>query len=335
MTSTELFLDIKSILAALPLLDTAALYTVIEQATLEIENSINDSTQQSEIKKTIRTKAEAKKNEEADVKTIVDALNNPHSVQGAALHSAFKTECGLDITAARQPQGAGSRKKHYDFEIQVDGVWYKVEHKGSISYKNINSTLPPWSGGVQFYNGTGKSYTLGHLYARQWYDRYIASGVLSRKYGITSTAPDYETWLTKDAMRQGDPTTPFGLELRSKFRGEDASDKKDSCFAERDEMVKDFVASDTDIETLKSEVLVTAQAVLKEKDYWLQINGDINDKFHCKWSKTLTLTTITDVKRIPSSDVQLEFSTDMGFPIIARLRWGKGQGLSNIRIDLK
>jgi hypothetical protein len=136
-------------------------------------------------------------------------------------------------------------------------------------------------------------------------------------------------------MRQGDPTTPFGLELRSKFRGEDASDKKDSCFAERDEMVKDFVASDADIETLKTEVLATAQAVLKEKDYWLQINGDINNKFHCKWSKTLTITTITDVKRTPSSDVQLEFSTDMGFPIIARLRWGKGQGLSNIRIDLK
>jgi hypothetical protein len=335
MSSTVLALDIEAILGALPFLDTADLYTVIEQATLEIEKSINDATPSTETKKATRTKAEAKKNEEADVKTIVEAINNPHSIQGEALRAAFKTECGLDITAARQPQGAGSRKKHYDFEVQVDGVWYKVEHKGSLAYKSIDSTLPPWSGGVQFYNGTGKSYTLGHLYARQWYDRYIASGILARKYGIASTAPDYETWFAKDAMRQGDPTTPFGLELRSKFRGEDAPDKKDGCFAERDEMVKDFVVSEADIETLKAEVLTTAQAVLKEKDYWLQINGDINGKFYCKWSKTLTITTITDVKRMPSSDVQLEFSTDMGFPIIARLRWGKGQGLSNIRIDLK
>jgi hypothetical protein len=33
--------------------------------------------------------------------------------------------------------------------------------------------------------------------------------------------------------------------------------------------------------------------------------------------------------------VLFEFSTDMGFPIRAMLRWGKGQGLSNIRIDLR
>ena len=89
------------------------------------------------------------------------------------------------------------------------------------------------------------------------------------------------------------------------------------------------------METLKAEVLATAKNVLKEKDYWLQINGDINGNFYCKWSTPLTITTITDVKKIECSDVLFEFSTDMGFPINARLRWGKGQGLSNIRIDLK
>lgn len=334
MTSTIVQIDMESILLTLQSLDTPDLLNIIEHAVVEMEKRSNDSVTDDKIKATIRTKAEAKKNEEADVKAIVEALNNQHSVCGTQLRNAFKTTTGLDIQAARQSLTAGGRKTHYDFEVQVSAVWYKVEHKGSKAYKSIDSSLPPWTGGVQFYNGTGKTYTLGHLYARQWYDRYIASGVLSTKYGITSTPPDYETWFSKDAMRQGDPSTPFGKELRSKFRGEGIT-TKDGCFTERDEMVRDLVLSDSDMETLKAEVLATAKNVLKEKDYWLQINGDINGNFYCKWSTPLTITTITDVKKIECSDVLFEFSTDMGFPINARLRWGKGQGLSNIRIDLK
>jgi len=328
-------LDIDSIFVSLKSLSSSDLFKIIEQSTILIEEYRMSSEIQSQIKPISRTRDTAKKNEEADLKIIVEALNNPYTLQGLQLRAAFKADCGLEIEAARQPEGAGGRKKHYDFEILVAGIWYKVEHKGSIAYKNIDTTLPPWTGGVQFYNGTGKSYTLGHIYARQWYDRYIANGVLSRKYNITVAIPNYETWFSKDAMRQGDPTTPFGLELRSKFRGENISNKKDGCFDERDEMVRDLVISHTDLETIKTEVLTITQNVLKEKDYWLQINGDINGKFYCKWSPILTISSITDVKRIPCSDVQLEFITDMGFPIIARLRWGKGQGLSNIRIDLK
>lgn len=282
-----------------------------------------------------RTKSEAKKNEEADVKAIVEALNNPQTAHGAQLRAAFKSKFGQDIEAARQPQGAGGRSKHYDFEVQVAGAWRKVEHKGAKTYKGFDSDLPPWTGGVQFYNGTGKTYTLGRLYARQWYDRYIASGTLSRKYNITAAAPDYETWFAKDAMKQGDPTTPFGKELRSKFRGEGAPHLGGGCFDERDEMARDLTLSDADMETVKAEVLAIAQSVLREKDYWLQINGDVNSRFCCKWSPPLKITTITGVKRVPCSDVLLEFTTDMGFPIRAMLRWGKGQGLSNIRIDLR
>lgn len=282
-----------------------------------------------------RTKSDAKKNEEADLNAIVAALNSPQTAQGAQLRAAFKSKFGLDVDAARQPQGAGGRSKHYDFEIQVAGEWHKVEHKGSTTYKGFDDALPPWTGGVQFYNGTGKTYTLGRLYARQWYDRYIASGIIAAKYGVTSPAPDYETWFAKDAMRQGDATTPFGKELRSKFRGEGAPHLGGGCFDERDEMAATLALSDADMETVKAEVLAIAQSVLSEKDYWLQINGDINGKFCCKWSPPLKITTITGVKRLQCSDVLLEFSTDMGFPIRAMLRWGKGQGLSNIRIDLK
>jgi hypothetical protein len=283
-----------------------------------------------------RTKADAKKNEEADVKAIVEALNNPQTAHGAQLRAAFKAKFGEDIEAARQPQGAGGRSKHYDFEVQVAGAWRKVEHKGSKTYKGFDSELPPWTGGVQFYNGSGKTYTLGRLYARQWYDRYIASGAIKHKYNIAAPAPDYETWFAKDAMKQGAPTTPFGKELRSKFCGEGGGVRgRSGCFDERDEMARDLTLGDADMETVKAEVLAIAQSVLSEKDYWLQINGDVNSKFCCKWSPPLKITTITGVKRVPCSDVLLEFTTDMGFPIRAMLRWGNRQGLCNIRIDLR
>lgn len=334
----------EKVLLALRHLNVTDLFTVMKQSVVEMEKYSTDFIQQPRQKATQRTKSNAKLNEALDVKAIVDALNNPTTQQGKQLTDAFKVDTGLTISAARQATGAGGRKTHYDFEILVDDVWYKVEHKGSKAYRAIDVTQPPWKGGVQFYNGTGKNYTLGHIYAREWYNRYILTGKLATKYGLTEVAPDYETWFTKDAMRQGDPTTPFGKELRSKFRGSTAVKAVTAvtavvagggCFDERDEMVRSLVLSDSDVETLKEEVLTTAQSVLKEKDYWLQINGDINGKFYCKWNAPLVLTAITDVKRVECSDLLYEFSTDMGFPITAILRWGKGQGLSNIRIDLK
>ena len=286
------------------------------------------------VKQQERTKAKAKKNEESDIKEIVTAINDPLSAAGIQLRSAFKEVFGVEVEGARQ-KNSGGRGTHFDFEVLVSGSWKKVEHKGSKAYKAINVDEPPWTGGVEFFNGTGKLFTLGCLYARQWYDKYIASGALANKYGLTSEIPDYDTWFAKDAMRQGDPTTPFGLELRSKFRGEGAIHLGGGCFDERNEMTCNFIIDDANFEIIKNEVLEKAKEVLVQKDYWLQIHGDINSKFFCKWSPPLTLTSITQVKRIPCSDLLLEFTTDMGFPIRSILRWGKGQGLSNIRIDLR
>ena len=317
-----------AIISALRYLDTNDLLKLIKYTLIEMEHQSDNGMLQ--LKKP-RSKSKAKENEAADVKTIVDALNNTHTVQGIKLLNAFKQEFGIDIECARQTQGAGGHSNHYDFEIKVGGLWYKVEHKGTITYKEIDVNDVPWECGVQFHNGHIDKYTIGHRYARLWYDRYIASGSISRKYGIISPIPDYKTWFIKDAKCQKDPSTPFGLELRSKFRGDG---KTGGCRDERDEMTQDFKLSESDIELFKEEILSIAQNSLKEKEYWLQINGDINGEFYCKWSRQLSITTITDVTQIKSKDIQFEFSTDMGFPIKAKLRWGKGQGLSNLRIDL-
>ena len=284
-----------------------------------------------------RTRDEAKKNEDADVKAIVAAIHN-RTPTGLKLVAAFERRFGCRLLDARQLKAAGGRGKHYDLEIEVEGLgWQKVEHKGSATYKPIDHEQPPWVQGVQFYNGTGSKYTLAIRYATEWHTKYIASGHINRTYGLKSTPPSLDEWLKKDAFVQGNPKTTWGLELRSKFRPADGTrGKRAGCFDERDEMKQLFNVADCDLTTITKEVLELAQAVLSEKNYWLQIQGDVAGNFNCEWHPQINVSKITDVQVVEEcSDVLIRFQTDMGFPIHAMLRWGKGQGLSNIRIDLR
>lgn len=280
-----------------------------------------------------RTKANARTNESTDLKFITDALHN-NTDAGRQLKTAFFEKFGKEIQDARQIEKAGNNNSHYDLQILVENIWCNVEHKGSADYKPIDTKLPPWSQGVQFYNGICDKYTLGRRYAREWYDKYIISGHLSQKYNLKANIPTFEEWFNGDAKVCGDPKTPFGIELRSQFRGDET--KSGGCFDERDELRRTFIISDDDIKIINDEVLRLAQSVLSEKKYWLQIQGNLQEKFYCAWHPELKLTTITKVEKdMTCSDLQFKFCSDMGFEIKARLRWGKGQGLSNIRIDLR
>ena len=72
-----------------------------------------------------------------------------------------------------------------------------------------------------------------------------------------------------------------------------------------------------------------------EKHYWLQIQGDLSGEFNFAWAPAVQVSKITGLKvDTTKSDVVILFETD-ALPITAMLRWGKGQGLSNIRIDLR
>lgn len=281
----------------------------------------------------LRSRDAAKENEARDLRNIVDAINND-TPTGRQLKDTFSERFGKTITAARIGIGGG-RSIHHDIEILVEGVWHPVEHKGSIKYVSIDPLSPPWTQGVQFYNGPCGKYTMGCLYAKQWYDKYIATGVLSNKYALVSPIPSFDDWFKKDANIQGDAKTLFGKELRSRFRG---NGKKGGCFEERDALTKDFRQniSDVDLDTIQTEVLRLAQDVLSKKTYWLQIQGSVMDKFYCAWSPELKITSIAGVEMDEKcKDVKLDFTTDVGFKFSAWLRWGKGQGLSNLRIDLR
>ena len=277
-----------------------------------------------------RTRDTAKQNEDADVKRIVADIHNK-TPQGIRLIEKFKERFNKDLLDATQPTKAGGRTTHYDFMINVAGEgWCQVEHKGGRVFKPIDPDQPPWAQGVQFYNGTGNQYALGRRYAEEWYTRYVASGHLSQKYNLAAPIPDLQTWLAKDAFKQGNPATPWGVELRNRFRP-----GKGGCFDERDEMKTVFKVNPADLETIQTEVLALAQQVLAEKHYWLQIQGDLGGEFNCAWNGSVQVSKITGLKvDTTKSDVVILFETDT-LPITAMLRWGKGQGLSNIRIDLR
>jgi len=279
---------------------------------------------------TARTRDTAKKNEDADVKLIVAAIHNK-TPQGLRLIEGFHKAFNKVLLDAAQPVKAGGRGTHYDFMINVEGEgWRQVEHKGGRLFKPIDPAQPPWIQGVQFYNGTGNQYALGRRYAEEWHAKYIASGHLSQKHNLKAPIPDLQTWLTHDAFKQGNPTTPFGVELRARFRP-----GKGGCFDERDAMKVSFKIDPTDLETIQAEVLSLAKQVLSEKHYWLQIQGDLNGEFNFAWHSSIQVSKITGVTlQQDKSDVVILFETDT-LPITAMLRWGKGQGLSNIRIDLR
>jgi hypothetical protein len=75
---------------------------------------------------------------------------------------------------------------------------------------------------------------------------------------------------------------------------------------------------------------------LSEKDLWLQINGDINDNVDFKWYDKILLDEKYTVNISMKSDFDFDFiSIENKINFKAKLRWGKGCGFSNLRIDLK
>jgi hypothetical protein len=287
-------------------------------------------------------------------KVIKDA--NPHTksdteaINLAKIHNHLNsnTPCGMKIRQAfteafpDSPQftasviSGGNRSIHHDFQIKwanLDNLdtLKNVEFKGSKYKKVVDATKPPWVDGVQFYNGTGRNFGVGKEYARQFYDTMLDE-IISH-YNITTPKPSYEEW-EKDAFCQGKPKTPFVIELRSKGY---CSDYLSEC---RKKFNKQFVLNESQLETLKNEVFDISNQVLSSKDYWLQIHGTMDepDDFEVKWTGKQCMTPIVNVERSISKsdcDVNFKFTCEDGNVFSAKLRWGYGQCITNIRLDIK
>ena len=276
-----------------------------------------------------RTKDNAASNEAKDIAFIVKSIKSKDTV-GMKFINAFKEKFNIDIQDARDRKG--SRKTHYDFEIQVDGEWKHVEHKGSKGYKPISSDKKVWAAGVQFYNGPADKFSLAKKYARTWYDTYIGSGELKKEWNIEAEIPSYDEWYSKDCKIQGDPKTSFGKELKKKVR--EKRGPKASLLDKR-EKVNNLLRLTKEEDTFINEVYPLANEVLEQKDYWLVIHGDLTNMFHFTWFPKFKLPKILSLKFKKCLDLEFDFICEDDYIFNGILRWGKGAGFSNLRIDLK
>ncbi len=243
---------------------------------------------------------------------------------------APKLETHLAPQFTRSVISGGNRSVHHDLKIEwTDASTRTVEFKGSKNKKPIDATKPPWVNGVQFYNGTGSKFNVGKEYARQFYDTMMDE--IITHFGITTAKPSFEEW-SKDAFIQGKPKTLFVKELREKGY---KSDYLSEC---RKKFTKQFTLTSEQLETLKNEVYAISSQVLESKDYWLQIHGAMEDPsdFEVRWTGKQTMAQIVSVEKDQTkSDVDFIFTCEDGSVFNAKLRWGYGQCITNIRLDIK
>lgn len=278
-----------------------------------------------------RTRDTAAANETRDIASIVRAINS-RSPAGCRIINEFKSTFGIDITAARHRRGS-SRGTHYDFEVEVNGEWKRVEHKGGQVYRKPSPSDVPWKAGVQFHNGGCDKYSIARKYAHVWYVQWIASGVLSEEFKVTSPIPSFEEWFSKDCRVQNDPRSAYGKELKRNVR--DARGPRSSLLEKRAEVLSALEITEEDKATFIREVLPIANHALLQKDFWLSIHGDLESEFHVRWYPQFTIQSIESVTVQKGLDLNFTFMCADGFSFNPILRWGKGAGFSCLRIDLK
>ena len=300
-----------------------------------------------------RTKAAAAANEDKDIAAIISGIND-NTPTGQKLKDAFKSKFGLDIVGAKERKG-GSRSTHYDFLIVFsNGEEKRVEHKGSVRTPmrgpqpsaaaeqngSVNRARgddsdAPWRAGVQFFNGGAEKYSICQAYARVWYDLYIASQALRTEFRLLAPTPSFEDFFQKDCRVQDDPTTPFGKELKEKVRT--LRGPRASLLEKREAVNRRLDLSEGVLATLKDEMSAIVNSVLSQKDYWLTIHGSLDDpaSFDCAWYPRHILAITSVTAEVTDKDIWFTFSADNGSSCKGILRWGKGAGFSNLRLDAR
>jgi len=232
----------------------------------------------------------------------------------------------------------GGRNKHYDILLQwispSNEIIKTKQVEVKLKYKKIkiDPTKNPWSYCVQYLNGHGSDFTLGHKYADLFYTELDK---LITEYNITAEKPSLEEW-KKDAFGGNKPTTPFVSELRDKGYKSKFLSKFRIDFNKR---FVDTITED-DLKTIEQEVYKKSNEVFGEKDYWLQLHGSLDDpeNFNVRWSSKVMMQPIINTEQnITRSkcDINFKFTCDDDKVFETKLRWGYGQCITNLRVDLK
>ena len=259
----------------------------------------------------------------SDEKINIDKLHyhiNNNTESGKKIRNCFNL-LDENIKLTKTIQCGADRKTHYDFKIETEtnkDIFdnFRVEFKGSEQFVVIDENKPPWFYGVQFYNGPGSTFNIGHIYAKKFYDNCLNK--IIDKLNITIPKPSYDEWV-KDALRQGKPKTAFVKKIKELNNTDDTI--KEFLSDLRMEFNKTFKLSDYELDIFKNEVEKIIENVLNEKDYWLQIHGDIDnpDEFHVKWSKKCLFTKIIKIEQIAGSGKDINIKMTCNNKIIEEI----------------
>ena len=156
--------------------------------------------------------------------------------------------------------------------------------------------------------------------------------------------------MKKDAFQCGNPKTPYGIELKQNFReihgetsmnGKTKAGYKANPIDYREPILKEFEFMLSKNPAIKIGLINEIQQIMNnifvEKECYLQTTGDIDtETFNFRWYPQIQIPKILDLKlNEKNSDIVFDIVTDITQDYSMILRFGKGTGFSNIRIDIR
>jgi hypothetical protein len=266
--------------------------------------------------------------EEENTRELCD-LCSQNTPSGEKIKQSFRDTFGVEIS--EMINTGGTRGEHYDIGLTIsNGDQWNGEAKHSKQYKPIDYTKPSWASCVQAINGDPKHFDIATKYAKHFYDHLPK---IKSDLNIVLPIPPFDEWI-KDAFRQGKPRTPFVKELREKgYKTKYLSDQRKSCN-------QTFKVSISDLLILQKQVYAELVSKFEEKDCWLQLHGDIShpETFNVRWCGKIKIKPFISCEQINKSDCDIIFrfvcDDDKKTTYYAKLRWGYGQFITNIRVDI-
>ena len=280
--------------------------------------------------------------EEQRIRFICDSINNRTGL-GTQMRNKYMELFGKEISNVVTM--GGGLKDHYDFVINhTDNTSKRCEEKGTDTYyEYISNFKIPWENSVQRYNGSGDKFSIGRKYAKLWWEKVVNDKTIKSDYNLDCEIPTEEEWLSMDAFKNGDPTSPYGVLLKKKFRERfpgrtSMNGKKGVPYDYRKNVNPLFTFTEEDEAVLIKELQAILDEIMDEKECWLQTTGTITGPFNFKWYDKIPSPKIEKITMSwkEGADIYFHCSTEnpqRNFKCI--LRFGKGTGFSNIRLDIR
>ncbi|MBW2647409.1 MAG: hypothetical protein JRE23_14795 [Deltaproteobacteria bacterium] len=251
-----------------------------------------------------------------------------------------------DISAFRQA-GGSSNKHDIEADTRVGDQMgrFRIEMKGETA----PALLPPagsrpWTGTPQLVNPTLHTFPLAMGYARLWYDKYIP--LIRARWPDLPAPPVFEAWVKQDGGRFG-ASSAFGLAAKVKKRENEGVFKG---LAEESLRVfwRPFIQSPQEHkeewQAFERQLEANFHDALSQKDAWLvaiYANRADLEPIEARWYPSQKA---ENFRACLSNCGNAYPTVDLFYTLVgqkkeyhgeARLCWGNGNGISNIRWHVK